>query len=164
MGSLKLRVTFDTGTLDNIVRKSIAINLASSRAASEVVNDMYHVLRDQIGSDLQEPKSGELWNRSHPKFHRRWRNAYSNRSAAPGEAPAYQTGSLFDSIEFVRKSANSGYLEVTSGYGAYQEFGDWTSWYGNKVPAHPFVRPAIAKSLKKFNEVAVTAYRRETGL
>lgn len=159
--SLKLRVSFDAGSLENRIRQGISINLASQRSAKEVIKDMYNILYDQIEADLNEPKSGVLWNYSTPGFHPKWRNVYSRPSGAPGEAPASQSGNLMGSIDFYSTGEASGYMEIAAIYAAYQEFGDWTSWYGNKIEARPFVRPAIGKSLKKFNEAAVTRYRRE---
>lgn len=147
--------------VQEIVRR---VEIGSRRAAEEIVQDMYDAVHEEILQDAQTPKSGTLWNRSNRYFYRTWKNSYSKPSAAPGESPADQTGGLYGSISFKRNTATSGNLEVGAKHGYWQEFGGWTSWYGNTIAARPFVRPATERARKRISDIARARYRKETGL
>lgn len=105
------------------------VTAAIQTAAMAGVIDGAEMVREEaIRSMVQDPKSGVHY-RGNP-----------NRSSAPGESPARQTGALIASIEvFADAPRLAARVNAGSDHAAAMEFGT------ENIAPRPFLRPALAR-------------------
>ena len=131
------------------------------------LNDLTNKLNDKIeeASELVKQYMKESLT---PNKHGRHYNEKSNRSSAINEAPASQTGGLFNSIKVnIFPSELKGEIGSSSNYAINLEFGIWSTkakkfWkepdegFEAGVAPRPFLRPALEKSIADIKRIFKT--------
>jgi HK97 gp10 family phage protein len=107
-----------------------------------------HVEKEAKQSILDGEKSGRVYKR----------RTVTHKASAPGEAPASDTGRLVNSINsYLNAGANESTVVAGRGtvkYAAWLEFGTF------KMPARPFMFPALEKSRDWIRERLASAVRK----
>lgn len=113
------KVKFDTAAIEARIRAG---------AMAGVINGANMVQEEAIRTMTQDAKTGKHY-RGNP-----------NRSSAPGESPARQTGRLIGGIDvFAEPARLAARVNASTSYAAGLEFGT------EKVAPRPFMRPSLAK-------------------
>lgn len=155
MPNFRLHInTFDLDNqITNLRNRVTRVNVRAEAARVQATRAMAERARQQMVDNLEEPKSGVLWQSPPlPRFYRLGiRPSGTNR-----DFPATQYGELIDSI--VIHTAPDGNANLNVGEGLYRpyhwhlEFG-WTTRSGRSV-RFPFIRRSVAEIPKReFTEI-----------
>lgn len=114
---------------DAFIKKVAALG----EKALEVVGNM---VRDEARFSMLTPKHGRLPRQHGGKSGKR----HANTPSAPGEAPAVQTGKLYDSLKVFKRAELKWIVLADDAKAKYLEFGT------RRIKPRPFLRPALEKT------------------
>lgn len=106
--------------------------------ASMVIRAMASGIVTEMRRLMSLPKSGRAYRRGRTSIH---------IASAPGQAPAVDTGTLTNSIDFQMQGELQAVVSVNAEYAAYLEYGT------RHMAPRPFATPAIDKVRDQFSGI-----------
>lgn len=109
--------------------------------------DIANEIKSDIQSLMRLPKTGKIY----------YRKKGVHQASAPGEAPAIEEGTLYDSIKTQSKGSLKASVTVRTPYVLALEFGNPR----RNLEPRPYVRPAIIEAARKGAGILASGRARE---
>lgn len=114
------------------VRRGTRLFGILSDAIAPIIKDTARDIKDEIHYLMQLPKTGRIYSRK----------IGLHQASAPGEAPAIEEGTLFDSVQVVTETKLKSSVVADTPYTFALEFGKRFK-KGRVLLPRPFMRPAV---------------------